>query len=295
LSLTLWCALGLSLRFGPVARAGISMALALVAAFAAIAIAHLGVELAFLVGSLTGTGEIPALVAVVAQVSLLATAFAIAATSTTPTSASTPRCTAVATRTCVLRRAIAALEVRRRWLDCAGSLAGRSGARCHSGIRIGGSLLLALAFALALTLCLAFCLTLRIALARLLLTLPLALRFALRFALRVALRVARRLAGVAWWLVGVAIVLTITAMFTVTVTTAFLVTTMTAFLVAVAVAAMRATIAITSTVTIATTMPGATPVTNTMAIARSVPARFVARRGRLSSPRGPGRRGGAGE
>ncbi len=59
------------------------MSLALVTAFAAIAIAHLRMKLALLVGGFARPGEFRAFIAVASDVSLLTTALAIATTTAT--------------------------------------------------------------------------------------------------------------------------------------------------------------------------------------------------------------------
>ena len=241
------------------------MFLALLAAFAAIAVAHLCVELTLLGGSFASAGEIRALITLATRVSLLSTAFAVATTAATSTTASTTSA-AFATRTSVLRT-VATFEIRRRRFIRAGVL-GNGCADCRGGA--GSGLLFALAFTLALTLCLAFRFAGRIALARWLVAL--CLWFALRFALGLPLRFTRRLRG------GIAIA----AMFAMTVTaTRFLVTIASGVLVAIAVAAMRAAVAITSTVAIAT-VPGTATVTVTMTVAMpitvSVTSRFGADR-----------------
>ena len=263
------------MRLGPLAGGRFALV-----AFAAIAVAHLGVELAFLGGSFAGTGEIGAFIAFATGVSLLATAFAVAATAATSTTASTTP-TTVATGSSVLRRAITALEVGRRRLGRAGVLDGGCCARRDGGIGVGSRLLLTLAFPLALTLCLALRVALRVAFTRRLVTLCFALR--LRFARCVALRVARRGAGV-----------TIAAMFAVTVTTAaFLVAASSCVLVAIALT-MRAAIAIASTVAI-TAVPGAATVAIAVSVAMTIPVavttRFAACRGRLGGLGGGSRTG----
>ena len=171
------------MRFLPFITTRLCVTLGLIVSLAAIAIAHLGVELAFLVRCFAGAGETRPLVAFATQVSLLATAFAVTATTATSTTASTASA-AIATRTSVLRGAIATLEIRG-----GGSVAP---ATSPVGVELGAAAAFGLAaaccspaFALTLTLCLAFRIALRIALARRLLV---ALCFSLRLSLRLSLR-----------------------------------------------------------------------------------------------------------
>ena len=139
----------------------------------AIAVGHLRMKLALFIGGFARAGEIAARLRFATDVVLLS-AVAVATTAATSATASAPT-TAFATRP-VLRRTIARFEGRRCIVRSRQCCRRRRERLQPDGVRIGGSLLLALAFALALTLRLALGVALRVALARLIVSLTLARR-----------------------------------------------------------------------------------------------------------------------